>query len=185
MQLKPHPWKVSLFAAFVTTLVILQARFEFRIVNQNSPNLALAAFGYSYQGAPLTGLVLDFVSWHQLRKFVFVFEGTLHGPEITWYDNGQRWTERHYYFGQEHGVQKAWYPNGQAESLKNFDHGVAEGDFFGWYQNGILSQYVKYENGREIVAKTWTGGGKPFYNYVWNGNNRIGLQGDRFCSQPK
>jgi len=156
--------------------------FNFRLISRSSSDLKLSPGGFTYKNGPFTGIVYETTSWIKVKSISFLWKGLLHGPEIHWHKDGQRWIERQYYKGKEHGIQKSWYPNGKVMSIKQFDHGIAEGDFFDWHPNGQLEQFIRYNNGIEVAAKSWTSKGKPFYNYTWRNGERIGLQGDRFCS---
>ncbi len=44
--------------------------------------------------------------------------GSLHGPYLYWYGNGQLMQELHYKNGREHGSQRSWWPNGQLMILE-------------------------------------------------------------------
>jgi hypothetical protein len=157
-----------------------------RAVGLYSPDLQVIPFGYQYQHRPLTGIVYEFYRGHGLAKITVLFRGKRHGPEIHWYDNGQRWIERHYRDGLETGIHRAWYPDGSVKFLKSFSNeGVPHGEFYAWHSNGRLAEYTRFVNGQEIATKSWTGGGKPFYNYIWRNGKRVGLQGDTYCEPRK
>jgi hypothetical protein len=172
----------KIFWAGGISLLALLTQIHF--VRSSERQLALAPWGYNYAGRPLTGIVFDTFSKLNLSRLEFIFNGKREGISIQWFENGQRSIERHYAHGLETGVHKAWYEDGSVRSLKTFAEGLPNGEFFEWHSNGTLAQYVVYDHGRELRAKSWTAGGKPFYNYVWRDQARIGLEGDRFCS-PK
>jgi len=176
MQLKILP--------IVTALVLSLWWGNVRCVNLNSKKLSVIPYGFQYDQEPFTGIVYSWEGDH-LASLVFVLNGLRHGPDIQWYANGQRFIERHYDFGVESGQHKAWYENGNVRSLKSFENGMAHGEFFEWHSNGQASQFIVYDHGKEVAAKSWTAGGKPFYNYVWLNGSRIGLEGDRFCLPPQ
>ncbi len=156
-----------------------------QIVDEFDRELELATLGYNYRGQAFTGIVYHFLKPFSLERLTFIYKGKRHGADIAWFDNGQRSIERHYDHGLEVGEHKAWYQDGSVKYFKSFVEGVAHGEFFDWHSNGQLAQFILFDHGREVAAKSWTAGGKPFYNYLWDGNSRIGLQGDRFCSPKK
>jgi len=166
-------------------VALITIALPFRVVNERSPYLRLAPFGFSYQGAPLTGMIYGFHDAWRVSRFTMLKQGKLHGVDQQWYLNSQQSIERHYEDGLEVGVHKAWYEDGKVRFLKNFVKGVAHGEFYEWHENGQLAQFVIYDFGREVAAKSWTAGGKPFYNYVWDKQKPIGLRGDTYCSPRK
>jgi hypothetical protein len=174
-------------AAFALGVILLIGTFwlaPVRFVGAYSSKLSVVPFGFHYDQKPFYGVVYS-VYEGSLSSLIFVWEGLRHGPDLQWYDNAQLFVERHYQHGLESGTHKAWYKDGRVKSLKSFRNGKAHGESFEWYTNGHPSQFILYDQGREVAAKTWTSGGKPFYNYVWNEGKRIGLEGDRFCSPLK
>jgi antitoxin component YwqK of YwqJK toxin-antitoxin module len=175
--------KKILFLVLIILSISVVKIFNLKLVNLKSHSLSLAAFGYKYNNLPFTGIIYERSGALFVNHLIFVYNGLLHGPEIHWYENGQRYSQRNFKHGREHGFQKAWYPDGHVLSLKNFRDGVPEGDFFEWYNSGKISSFIRYKNGEEVLARTWTGGKKPFYNYVWRNKERVGLLGDRYCSK--
>ena len=159
--------------------------FPVQVLKVESKDLALAPFGYTYKGKEFSGVVYDFYPNSKISKLTFIYKGKRHGPDIQWHVNGQRFIEQHYHHGQEVGQHKAWYEDGSVKYFKNFREGLPHGEFYEWHNSGQLAQFVVYENGKELAAKSWTAGGKPFYNYVWYKDQTIGLRGDTFCSPVK
>ncbi len=182
MQLR----RFFLFLIITSSITITAAIWSLnvQVAEWNSPDLRRIPLGYEYKSKPLTGLVYEFYPGKKLAKLGFLYKGKRQGPEIYWYNNGQRWVERHYQAGLDEGIHKVWYADGKVKSLKHFIKGVPHGEFYEWHDNGNIAQFIEYDHGKEIVAKSWTGGGKPFYNYVWRDGTRIGLEGDTYCS-PK
>lgn len=181
MQLKP---RILIVGATFFVAALFLSFGSIRFVPENSPDLKMIPFGYSYKGGQFTGAIFSFSDW-KLSRLTLIWSGLRHGPDIQWYPNGQRFIERHYRYGKEFGTHKAWYENGRVKSLKVFKAGVPDGEFFDWHPNGQVAQFVVFKAGREVAAKSWTSGGKPFFNYVWSDQKTIGLQGDSFCSPPR
>ena len=178
---------VKIFAAVGLAGLLLGATVwlgNVRLIAADSQELALAHLGFRYNQEPFTGAVYSFAN-KKLLALVFVWKGLRHGPDIQWYENGKRFVERHYRYGIEFGVHKSWHEDGSAKSLRSFEAGAPHGEYFEWHKNGHPSQLIVFNHGKEVVAKSWTSGGKPFYNYVWRDGSRIGLEGDRFCSPLK
>ena len=50
---------------------------------------------------------------HGREQHCELADGTLHGPYMEWFANGQLMTHLNYKNGKEHGSQKSWWPNGQ------------------------------------------------------------------------
>lgn len=174
---------VLVIAASIVSVFLLAGPIRFMAVS--APGLSLSPLGFSYDKKPFTGAVYQRASTGRFLQLTFLWRGKRHGADIQWFGNGRRSIERHYRNGLEVGTHKAWYQDGSVKSLKVFADGVAHGKFYDWHSNGRLAQFVIYEHGREVAAKSWTAGGKPFYNYVWNDHAPIGVQGDRFCSPKK
>lgn len=178
LQLRKHAGKI--FLAFLGGAGFCYlASFA---VPQASPELEVTPLGYRYRGRPFTGLTYVLYPSRLPAKLAFFRSGKRQGPEIHWYRNGQRWMERHYDEGLEVGTHKVWYPDGAVKSLKQFSQGMPHGDFLDWHSNGVPALFIHYEKGTEVTAKSWTAGGKPFYNYLWREGRRVGLEGDAFCS---
>jgi antitoxin component YwqK of YwqJK toxin-antitoxin module len=173
---------ILIFALVLVVSGLLIQVFNVRIIGRLSADLKLSPGGFTYKDSPFTGIVYEATSAMTLKSIAFLWKGLLHGPEIHWHAGGQRWIQRQYSMGKEHGVQKSWFPTGKVMSIKQYDQGIRNGDFIDWHPNGQLEQFIRYNNGIEVAAKSWTSKGKPFYNYTWRNGERIGLQGDRYCS---
>ena len=159
--------------------------YPLRIVSLQSKSVAMSSEGYVLNGKIFSGLLYQLSQENRLLRMLTVHKGRLHGFDIQWYPNGQRFVEKYYRDGREVGVHKSWYANGNVQYYKTFQDGVAHGDFFEWHTNGQVSSFIKYDQGAEVAVKTWTFKGKPFYNYVWSKNSKVGLQGDKFCAPRK
>jgi antitoxin component YwqK of YwqJK toxin-antitoxin module len=180
-----HRLQLIVILALAVLAVLYVSVGPIRLVPIHSAGLALAPYGYSYVGKPFTGVVYERGSGYHLLMFTTVYKGLRHGPDIQWYASGNRFIERHYYYGRATGVHKAWFENGRIRSFKTYRNGEPDGEFYEWHSNGQLAQFILYRQGKEVAAKSWTAGGKPFYNYVWNEGRPVGLQGDAFCSPRK
>lgn len=181
MQLK---WIFMLVVTIAASVFVYKFK-DYKVVSLSSSRISMSAFGYLYDQKPFSGLIYQKRAGFGLSRLLSIKEGLRHGFDYQWYDNGQMFIERHYVGGFEDGEHKAWYEDGSVRSYKVFKNGLANGDFFEWHSNGKLAQYIRYKDGTELAAKSWTSGGKPFYNYVWKQEETVGIRGDRFCSPPK
>lgn len=181
MQLRKN--KLLLLACVL--LAVLAWTENIQVISLSSKDLKVVPKGFLYKNKVFSGLIYDFHSTGMLSALGFAIRGQKHGPEIQWYPSGQRFIQRNFYLGEPAGTHYSWYENGAAQSVKEFSNGVPNGEFFDWHHNGQLSQFIKYQQGQEISAKSWTSRGKPFYNYVWSNGQRKGLEGDSFCSPTK
>lgn len=71
--------------------------------------------------------------WQCLDK-----NGQADGPWLTWYSNGQLFSERQMKNGKEHGRQRSWWPNGQ-----------------------LMMEGISYEGNRYKGFKYWSIDGEP------------------------
>lgn len=181
MQLKLI--SIAAVVAAVSLVSLLVGPFHF--VRESEEGLSPASFGYSFQGAPFSGVIFGYHSTGGLSRLSMVFKGKNHGMDLRWFPNGQRSVERYYRDGLETGTHKTWYEEGKPKSLKTFDSGKAHGEHYEWHPNGQLAQFARFDRGAEVAAKSWTSGGKPFFNYVWKDQARLGLLGDSFCTPAK
>ena len=179
-----HRLQLKLLGLFIFLGLILWATQSVHIIRLGNPDLKLAPLGYTFRLKPLSGVVFDSSSWNLLH-LGFSWNGKRIGPEWQWYENGKNFVSSFYREGVEHGAQRAWFPDGKPKYWKNFRDGIAHGEFYEWHANGSLAQFIRYEEGTEVAAKSWTSGGKPFYNYVRSADSQIGIKGDRFCSPSK
>lgn len=134
---------------------------------------------------PFTGIVYSTYSDASLRRFATYWMGNKFGEELYWHPNGNRWIERHYSNGVPDGFQYSWYPNSAPNYRKEYDHGTPVGELWSWFETGNIASYVRYENGKSVTYKTWTFDGKPYYNYVWQDGQRVGIVGGDFCKKRK
>ena len=80
---------------------------------------------------------------------------------------------------------KLWYRDGKVQALKNYVNGLADGEFWGWHHNGEVSDYHVFKAGKQTIYKSFISDGKPFYNFVFDGNKTVGLKAGSFCKTKK
>jgi antitoxin component YwqK of YwqJK toxin-antitoxin module len=83
------------------------------------------------------------------------------GRHVTYFNNGQIESERHYENGEEHGVSTEWYRNGNKEKEANYLNGFPHGKFTYWDEEGGLDRVWEYKEG--IQSGTW-------YSYFYDGS---------------
>ena len=162
-------WLLSILSVFNFVTEFKDSNFEY--------------LGYTakYQNEAYTGMTYQFHPNKQLYKIQFFYDGKQTLTEHRWYDNGVKSTEIEFANGLRHGQHRLWRPDGQVQYLKNFKHEKKHGEFWGWHPNGTVSNYHYFENDKQIIHKTFISDGKPFHNYVFRDEKRVGLDGGQFC----
>ncbi|MNK01137.1 putative antitoxin YwqK [compost metagenome] len=150
-------------------------------LKSNTPGLRDMADNATFEGHPFTGLIYQFHENSRIYKIKFFFAGLQSFTEHRWYDNGVKWEEIEFKSGKLHGNHRIWYPDGRVKFLKSFHENLPHGEFWGWHPNGVVSDFQYFEQGQEIAYKSFVSDGKPYYNYVYKDNDRVGMQGGRFC----
>ena len=133
------------------------------------------------RGQKFSGWIFSFYSRFNIRSISRYQNGLKDGREIFYYENGQKWSEQFFQAGLPHGQSRGWFKNGSPRFTKEYLLGMNVGEYWAWHDNGQLAYFVKYNSGQEIAYKSWTAFGKPFYNYVWQGQQKTGLKGGAFC----
>ena len=64
-------------------------------------------------------------------------------PITSWYENGQKESERYYVDGERHGLTTFWYESGQKKFEINYVAGQHE-LVTSWYENGQKKCEVNY-----------------------------------------
>lgn len=158
---------------------------HFHIIEKSDKNLKHSSVHYTYKDKTFHGIMYStHDQWWRLKQIVFFVNGKKQGIQYEWFENGQLARTIEYKNGLQHGNQKSWYASGKEESISIFKNGIIEGESWAWHPNGKIRHFVLYENGQEIAFKSWTGVGKPFYNYVYHGGKKVGFEGGSFC-KPK
>jgi antitoxin component YwqK of YwqJK toxin-antitoxin module len=135
----------------------------------------------TYQGSAFTGLSYLFFPGWRLHKVATYWNGHKHGLEIHWYSNGQRWVERQFRAGVPAATEKGWHVNGRVRFLRHYQDGQPHGDSWAWHDNGQVAEHIHFESGQQVSVKSWASFGAIHYNYIFRGNERIGVQGGGYC----
>ena len=70
-----------------------------------------------------------------------------HGRYTHWYQNGQKWREGTFYYGQPHGQWTEWHTNGQLRATGSFRNGQKHGPWTFWDRDGNRISEREYVNG--------------------------------------
>lgn len=167
----------------MTSLVLKITGF---IVDFGHPNFRYMPQYAKYNSEPYTGISYKFYgqTW-KLYKIQFFWQGKQELTEHRWFRNGKKWQEIHYQQGKRHGFHKSWYSSGKVQFIKHFQHDMASGEFWGWHSNGVVSDFHYFIHGKQVVYKSFISDGKPFYNYVYRDEKRVGMQGGNYCKVKK
>ena len=65
-------------------------------------------------------------------------EGQLHGKQIGYRDNGNKWYEEHFVNGKQHGVRISYFKNGNKRSETNYVYGKSHGVHIFYYSCGSI-----------------------------------------------
>ncbi len=151
------------------------------IKNVSDRNFKFAEKGTTFRGRLFSGISYELHRNGSLFRILYFWKGNQVATEHRWYPNGEKWEEIEYSNGMINGHHRIWYSNSMPKFFKNYSMGVPHGEFWGWHQNGNVSDYYYFENGQELIYKSFISDKKPFYNYVIKGTERIGINGGDFC----
>lgn len=172
---------VFILCMMIGTLVVLyHSPF---VVDRSNPSFVPVGYEYHYKGSPFSGIAYSLFPSHQPQHVLMIWKGKRVGVELVWYDNGALMASRPYKNGLPHGPWKQWYENGKVKSLKNYVNGVVDGETWAWHSNGQIAEFNLYDQDTEIAHKSWISDGIPFYNYVYQDGEKVGMKGGEFCKR--
>jgi uncharacterized protein len=107
------------------------------------------------------------------------FNDKLHGPRLTYYENGAQASEEFYVYGKKHGTLKKWYQSGQLASEVDYVDDTQHGNYFNYDSNGVLLVKGKFFagtpdgywewrdlDGYSIKTSTFSNGTGILYEYT-------------------
>ena len=139
-------------------------------------------------GKPYTGEVVNFHPNKKKSESYSLKEGRLHGPFVTyredgsrafqvtfadgiehgpfkrWFEDGTIWVVEQFRTGKLNGVSLTYFSNGQLQVQSIYRAGKKEGLEIGWYETGQQRWEAVYENGKLKNKLSWKRDGKPFGN---------------------
>ena len=137
------------------------------------------------EGKPYTGEVAKYYSNKKKAESYSLKKGKLHGPFITyredgspafqvtfadgiehgpfkrWFEDGKLWVEENYAAGKLEGISQTYFSNGKLQVQSLYRAGKKEGLEIGWYENGQQRWEVIYEKGRVKNKLLWERDGTP------------------------
>lgn len=151
------------------------------VMNPLDPHFSFAN-GFLYFNKILyTGSTLERYPNGKIKKDVVYLDGKENGAARTFYEKGERETERFYTHGEKDSIHKGWWPGGRSKFEYNFKSGNYNGYFTEWYENGQINQQIIYADGKEISGRGWRENGRLYMNFIWRGNRRYGLVNPNMC----
>ncbi|MEC9283823.1 MAG: hypothetical protein VX642_14010 [Bdellovibrionota bacterium] len=171
--------KIKIATIFVASVFLFAKYF---IINSDSNKFRYLPTNALYNGKPYTGLTIAFHNglWRP-RKIQFFYKGRQQFKELHWFYNFRLRQITNYRDGLREGTTSIWFDDGSIQALRNYVRDKAHGEYYGWHRNGVLSDFHYFENGKQIVYRAFISDGKPYYNYVYRGEEMIGVKGGEFC----
>ena len=137
------------------------------------------------KGEPYTGEVVKFYSNKKKSESYSIRSGRLHGPFVTyredgsrafqvtfvdgvehgpfkrWFEDGKIWVDENYKAGKLDGISLTYYSNGKIQVQSSYREGKKEGLEIGWYENGQQRWEAIYEKGKLKNKLSWKLDGTP------------------------
>ena len=70
-----------------------------------------------------------------------------HGTYTSWYEDGQKWEEKHFVNGVLEGGNTKWHSNGTKEKQGSYVDNKKHGIWTTWDVDGNIIEQVEYVNG--------------------------------------
>jgi antitoxin component YwqK of YwqJK toxin-antitoxin module len=127
--------------------------------------LSIGAFGYFYERE--VRVVQSEYDGGGIEE-VWIYRESLFGKkekikEVTYFENGHKYTEVDYKNGKVNGWARMWYENGnlhlEATYKDNKTHGVRNA----YHENGRVFCRAEYENGKLLRKQNWDENGNEIY----------------------
>ena len=137
------------------------------------------------EGKPYTGEVVRFYSNKKKSESYSIRNGKLHGPFVTyredgsrafqvtfsngveqgpfkrWFEGGKIWVDENYKAGKLDGISLTYFSNGKIQVQSSYRAGKKEGLEIGWHENGQQCWEAIYEKGKLKNKLTWKSDGTP------------------------
>lgn len=151
-------------------------------INSDSKKFRYLPTEALYDGKAYTGLTIAFHNEQcRPRKLQFFYKGRQEFKEFQWFFNFRLRQITNYRNGLREGPTSIWFDDGSIQAYRNYVADKAHGEYYGWHRNGVLSDFHYFENGKQIVYRGFISDGKPYYNYVYRGEEMLGVKGGEFC----
>jgi antitoxin component YwqK of YwqJK toxin-antitoxin module len=108
--------------------------------------------GYTYLMVPF-GAELTYYDGGELferKQHQFIKDGnhehrSLHGPVLTYYENGKLKSKGTYKNGSLNGIFKSYFQDGKLETERYYENNVPVGEWKGWHANGQQAYWYLYD----------------------------------------
>jgi len=101
-------------------------------------------------------------------------DGTQHGIERRWYENGQLHWEKHWKDGKQDGIFRGWHENGQLYWEEHWKDGKHDGIERGWYKSGQLYWEHHWKDGNQNgIKRCWRENGQLYWEQHWKDGRKI------------
>ncbi|MBU45252.1 MAG: hypothetical protein CMN76_18720 [Spirochaetaceae bacterium] len=178
------PANCALAVAVVVLVAAPHCKKERHGVLNSHPGFEISKGILYLNGEPFNGIMRT--DFPQGWKETPMINGSIHGVEHEWYNDGRMATERPYEHGKRVGVHRGWYPSGQIRFYYEYENDRQHGEAFSWHSNGKLFTYSRFVDGRPLGQKTWRENGQIYANYVQvNRHRQMGLMGSDLCNGVK
>lgn len=116
------------------------------------------------------------------ESVVYFSNGIMNGVSKKWYSNKQLMELRYYSNGEKNGPQISFFDNGNKKFEFIAQNDKYEGILKEWNREGQLVHLATFRNGQEEgPQKMWYDNGKIRANYVMLNGKRYGLLGTKNC----
>lgn len=152
-------------------------------IKQNDPSLQYINNEVYVHGKKYSGFVYLLNSNNEDTLLLEAYyEGKQEGVQKKWYPNKQIFEIRYYKDGWKHGPQVSFFENGQKRFEFVAQHDAYEGKLKEWNTQGTLIHLGTYKNGQEEgKQQLWYDDGRIRANYVIKNGKRYGLLGTKNC----
>ncbi len=134
-----------------------------------------------YQYGTACGAVEVYATDGTLQNRYHVKEGMKHGEEEVFYPRKWGEKERqiklcmNWNKDEVHGKVITWYENGQKESEREFSHNLKQGLAIGWYIDGAVMLVEEYDQDKLVKGKYFKRGDSIPISQVTQGNGQVTL----------
>ena len=157
-----------------------------RFILLSDPEFKPWAYEFHYQGKPMSGVGYEHHPNGRLERLAFFWHGHKVWKEYQWYPTGNIWSESFYDLsGKRQGDWRSWHPDGKPKSLTHYVDNQRQGEQWGWHPNGNLIEFNVHKNDNTVTHKAWIFDGTPYYNYVYQEGQTVGVKGGDFCRPPR
>ena len=120
---------------------------------------------------PYTGKVHGEYDSHGIKYSDSYSAGKLQGLSTSYYENGEKMSEKRYENGEKHNSFYTYYQNGRKRSKKVYHEGLQEGRTVYWDKDGKAVEYLEYDSvsndiSWKIGQGPWDEIGKELYTGI-------------------